>query len=282
MGNRVTEGPWLFAQTDYRAILREGYVRRKQKKRGFSYSVWARELGLRSPSSLNMILNGSRHPGDNLVDKLSKNLQLSASEASYFRDLVALQKDRGRDVETTVMLLERIRRRQRGRKFRFVDFETLESISNWYYVAIREMVQLGDFREDPYWICGRLHFKVTPGQVARALRQLLSLKLLGRDEDGRLVTLDTELDMGNDLRSAAIQRLHTQALDQARECLTKVDPKDRKFQLSSFVMDGKRMDECKEWIRRFHDEFCDRFEEVGGDQLYQLQMFFYPMTRRPS
>jgi uncharacterized protein (TIGR02147 family) len=278
MTNRVISEGFLFAQTDYRAILREGYGARKQKKRGFSYQSWAKQLGLRSPATLAMILNGQRHPGDDLVRRLAEDLQLSASESRYFEDLVALQKNRGKDIQATVALVERIRKRRKQTGFRFVEFETLESVSNWHYVAIREMVSLSDFKEDPFWICGRLHFKITPKEAALAIKRLLSLKLLKR-ENGRLVACDAEVDIGADIKSLAVQKLHQQALDHSREVLGKLPPKEREFQLTSLVMDSADLEECKRWIRKFHDDFCDRFERRGGDHLFQLHLSFYPMTR---
>jgi uncharacterized protein (TIGR02147 family) len=278
MTDRVIQGDFLFAQTDYRSILREGYSLRKQRKQGFSYLAWARKLGLRSPATLAMILNGQRHPGPSLVRKLTQDLQFSAAETQYFEDLVALQKNRGKDIQATVALVERIRKRRHHSGFRFVEFETLESISNWYYVAIREMVGLADFREDPFWICERLHFKITPKEAAQAIRRLLALKLLTR-ENGRLVASDSEVDIGSDIKNLAVQKLHQQSIDLSREALAKVATKDREFQITTLVMDSADLEECKKWIRKFHDDFCDRFERRGGNHLYQVNLCLYPMTR---
>lgn len=280
MTNRVIREEFLFAQTDYRTILREGYTTRKQRKQGFSYQSWARQLGLRSPSTLAMILNGQRHPGDSLVHRFALDLELSGSESQYFSDLVTLQKNRGKDIELTVALVDRIRKRRKHWGFRFVEFETLESISNWYYVAIREMVGLADFKEDPFWICGRLHFKITPKEAAQAIKRLVALKLLKR-ENGKLVAADAEVDIGNDLKNLAVQKLHQQAIDHSREALTKVAPKDREYQVTTLVMNSLDLEECKKWIRKFHDDFCDRFERPGGNHLYQVNLCLYPMTREP-
>ncbi len=278
MTSRVVPEAFLFAQTDYRSILREGYALRKQRKQGFSYASWARQLGLRSPATLAMILNGQRHPGDSLVHRFSRDLQFSTPESQYFEDLVRLQKSHGKDIHATVALVERLRKRRDKSGFRFVEFETLESISNWHYVAIREMISLGDFKEDPYWICHRLHFKITPKEAALAIRRLLALKLLKR-EKGKLVACDAEIDIGNDMKSLAVQKLHHQAIDHSREALSKVAPKERDYQISMLVMNASDLEEAKQWIRKFHDDFCDRFEKKGGDHLYQMNLCLYPMTR---
>jgi len=275
--NRVLSEAFLFAQTDYRSILREGYAVRKKRKQGFSYASWARQLG-RSPAMVAMVLNGQRHPSDSLVRQFSRDLQLSAPETQYFEDLVRLQKSHGRDIHATVALVERLRKRRSSSGFRFVEFETLESISNWHYVAIREMIALGDFKEDPFWICHRLHFKITPKEAALAIRRLLALKLLKR-QNGKLVACDTEVDIGNDMKSLAVRKLHHQALDQSKEALEKIPPSEREYQVSLFVMNASELEEAKQWIRKFHDDFCDRFERKGGDQLFQMGLALYPMTR---
>ncbi len=77
---------------DYRAYLRDVYLLKKNRNHRWSYAVWARELSLRSPSTLVMILKGRRHPGHKLTQRLVKKLQLNTEETSYFCELIHFQK----------------------------------------------------------------------------------------------------------------------------------------------------------------------------------------------
>lgn len=280
MTMRVIQSDWLFCQTDYRAVLRHAYAEKKKRNRKFSYSMWARQLGVRSRSTLGMMLNGQRHPGDRLVQRISTNLGFSAAESQYFTDLVALQKNAHTDVDVTLSLIERLRRRRDTPSFRFVDYETLEAISSWHCLAIRELAGMQDFREDPAWICNRLRFKISPKVAAQAVRRLLDLGMLKRDAQGRLHAVDAEVHVGAELKNLAIQRLHREALELSLESLTKVRVEDRDYQLTSLPMQAADLDEARAWIRKFQKDFCDRFEKRSGDHLFQLHLCLSPLTRR--
>jgi uncharacterized protein (TIGR02147 family) len=64
---------------------------------------------------------------------------------------------------------------------KILDDRSFQVISNWYCIAIREMIKLDEFFEDPNWISKKLHFKVTPTEAARAIELLFQADLLGRD-----------------------------------------------------------------------------------------------------
>ncbi len=279
MGPRVIQSQDVLGQSDYRSILRLHYRARKARKKGFSYSVWARELGISSPSTLIMVLNGQRHPGRGLVQKLSRNLGLSGVEDGFFRDLITLQKIQTKNVGAAVLLLEKLRKKRGDASFEFVDYGTFESIANWHYAAIREMVHLQDFREDELWICNKLAFKITPKQVREAIQTLLRLRLLKRGRDRRLAPSIAHTGTGQDVRNLAIQQFHEQSLANASAALKKFPPEDREFHSTTFAMPAASLAEAKQWIRKMHDEFCDRFEKTPADRLVQFQICLYPLTR---
>jgi uncharacterized protein (TIGR02147 family) len=79
---------------DYKLFLKDVYKLKVETKHGFSFSVWAKSLGISSPSTLSMIINGKRHPSKNMTLKLGKYLSLSTKEIEYFQGLIQLQKSK--------------------------------------------------------------------------------------------------------------------------------------------------------------------------------------------
>lgn len=61
---------------------------RKAQNSHWSLGVWARQLGLAGTSSISRVLSRDRIPGQEIEQSLIKNLQLNASEASYFNRLL--------------------------------------------------------------------------------------------------------------------------------------------------------------------------------------------------
>src|SRR5688572_29633530 len=76
---------------DYRDFLRDYVKGKRVANPQWSFAVWARQLGLKSPSTLIMIVNGQRHPSSKLAQTLAAQLKLNTNDTRYFLDLVKLQ-----------------------------------------------------------------------------------------------------------------------------------------------------------------------------------------------
>lgn len=273
----------LFSFTDYRAFLREVFQERKRTRPGWSYGSWARTLGLKSQSMLVMILRGQRHPGTNLIRSLCRQLRLSPAEAEYFTDLVHLEKSKN-DVRLSVLLMERLAKRHASGTFRYLAPDVFETISNWHYYAIRELVLLKDFVDDTEWMCRALRFKVTPKQAADARETLLRLGLLEVDANGRLIQASGKVETHPDVMAEGARRFHEQMLQHAQLSVRTVPTIEREIMGSTFAISLCHVPRAKELIRKFHHELCDLIEEKSGDSLYQLHVAFFPLTQgeRPT
>ena len=136
--------------------------------------MWARQLGLKDTSSITKILNGQRHPGSKLTQKLSDFFEFEHEESQYFEDLVRLQKH-GNDPKLCIAIMERMEKLHPNAQMRIIDLSPFNLISHWYCLVIREMVRLESFKEDYEWISSKLNFKVTPKEVKKTINLLLSL-----------------------------------------------------------------------------------------------------------
>lgn len=273
MGDRT-----VFDYSDYRQLLRDFYwERKKSRAHAWSLGIWARQLGLKSPSTLAMILKGSRNPGPELTGKLAKTLRLGPKEIEYFEDLVTLKKHQD-DPRLSVLIMEKLGKQHPSGQFQLLDADTFYLISNWYNYAIREMVNLRDFREDSKWISEQIHFKVTPKEVDEAIEALLRLNLLKRNERGRLVSSAGTLTTNNDIADEGIKRFHEQTLGNASEALRKIDPSRREIIGITFCMRESKLAEAKGILRKFRTEFGRLFESGDGDAVYHLELAFIPLT----
>lgn len=79
--------PNLFNYLDYRHYLRDWLVAAK-KHYGFSYRVFSRRAGLRSPSLFKMVMDGDRDLIEGSLHKFLEGLNLSVKEKEYFAALV--------------------------------------------------------------------------------------------------------------------------------------------------------------------------------------------------
>jgi len=265
--------------TDYRAFLL-GYFNKAQKRNPrFSYGSWAKALGLSDTSSITKIIKGQRDPGPLIVEKLIDYFNFDEKEALYFKDLIRLHKIK-QDTRLSVLLIEKMNKVNPKSGIRVMDENTFSILSHWYCLAIREMVRLDHFFEDPEWISNQLQFSVEPVQTKAAIEALLKTNLLARNELGELVlSQEGRLTTKNDLANQAIQLYHMEMLNNAQKALTDIPVFEREFSSSSFVMRKENINMAKELIRDFKKKFVRLLEEDKGNGVFQIQMQFFPLTK---
>ncbi|MCO4753514.1 MAG: TIGR02147 family protein [Bacteriovoracaceae bacterium] len=265
--------------TNYKAFLLSYSEDAKRQNKNWSLGVWARQLGLKDTSSITKILNGQRHPGDKLTKKLNEFFKFEHDESQYFADLVRLQKH-GNDPKLCIAILERMEKLHPNAHLRIIDMSTFNLISHWYCLAIREMVRLERFKEDYEWISSKLNFKVTPKEVKKTINLLIELDLLERNSEGKLaINQHGRVHTNNDIASEAIKRYHEQTLENAKLAVRHFSTDEREFQASSFNMRRENMPKAKELIREFKSKFVKLLEEEKSDDVFQIQLQFYPITK---
>ena len=263
---------------DYRAFLLAHAEEQRKKNAQWSYGAWAKRLGMKQTATLTRILQGQRDPGEKIVQALVCYFKFTPVQADYFRDLVRLSKIK-QDTRLTAIIMEKMGRRFGNSNVKIVDEATFTAISNWYYLAIREMIRLKNFREDPIWIAQHLYFHVSPKDVSQAIKVLLNLGLIARNECGELALAEGRLNTGDDISNEAVKRYHEEMLDNAKAALRVVEVEKREITCQTIAVSAKRVQEAKALIREFQDKFSEIIEDnTTADQLYQLQIQFFPLS----
>lgn len=271
------ETPDLFQYTNFRTYLADFVAAKKGTRKGWSYAAWARKLGVKSPATLAMILNGQRNPGPELTNALCRFFAFGEKEKTYFRDLVELEKHQANPA-LTVLFLEKLSKQHPKSRFRVLGHDEFRAISHWHYYAIREMVLLKDFRPDPEWISKKLNGAITPPKARDTLKSLLDLGLLAVDERGQYALGDVHLDTATDLVDEGLKRFHEQMLAKASQALRQVPVEKREVSGTTFSVSLANVPRAKELIREFRMKLCKLLEQPGGDAVYQLEMAFFPLT----
>lgn len=265
--------------SDYRTFLQAHVQHMKRHKAQWSYGAWSKSLGLKTTSSITKIIQGQREPGPDVTEKMIRYFRFNEKQAQYFRDLIRLQKIKN-DPRLSVLLMEKIGKDFPNSSLRLMDDKSFLIISNWYYLALRELCRMTGFSEDPEWISQQFIFKVTAREISSALRVLIDMGMLKRDSKNRLQIVEGRLDTNNDIASEGIKRYHEQMLDHAKSALRRVSIEDREITSTSLLMSSKQMATAKELIREFKQKFERLMENESGDQVYQIQIQLFPLTNK--
>lgn len=264
---------------DYRALLRDYYVAKKDEKVGFSYRAFSQRAGLRSPNHLMRVVDGERGLTPAMAIRYAKAMGLDTDATSYFCDLVAFnQATSAAERDATYQRLTGARGYRKAHK---LDAAQAQYHSTWYLPAIREMVVRPDFQDDPAWIAKRMIPPVTTAQASKALSLLLDIGLLVRASDGHLAQGDPVVTTGPETRSLHVARYHRAMSERAMESIDLVPREERDISSLTFCVGADGLRRLKLRIQRFRKELMAMATlEQDGEQVVQLNMQLFPLTTR--
>jgi uncharacterized protein (TIGR02147 family) len=238
----------------------------------------ALKLGYRSPSTLTMIIKEQRLPSKGFIKSLADTFKLSAKEKNYLFLLLEKSKKemKGEDLKETLLGLKKYRNNVQDYG---MDLNKFEAISNWYYSAITQMIEMDNFIEDAEWVSRQLVGKVKPSQIRLAIDQMLDLGILKRDKKNKLKLASGGWRLVQDIPSSAIRNYHSGLIELAGESLHSVDPESRHMMGLTLPFDSDQMEEAKDFIQNFIMKFNRKFANNKGDKIEQLNIQFFPLTK---
>jgi uncharacterized protein (TIGR02147 family) len=267
----------IYDFTSFRSFLKSHAEAAKATNPHWSYSTWAKKLGLQGTASLTMVVNGQRNPGPQLMQSLTAYFDFSEAEKAFFENLINLEKV-GEDTGLKYLVLRELKRLSPLKNFELLDDKKFDVISNWYHFAIRQMTRLKGFQNDPHWIAKNLKFSITEKQIKNAIQTLLELDLI-KENRGKLTKTQTKIGTTNDVPSEALRRFHEQALDNAKKSIRETDLSLRELRAATIVLKEDKLPKAKELIREFSDEFIKLMDTDDGDNVYQMNIQLFPLTK---
>lgn len=238
---------------------------------------FAKSLGY-TPSSLSMILNGSRLPSDSLLTAFFDYLDVSMEEREYLRTLVQLEKlkRKGKNTEQTLSRLERFPNASSTHKINLKRFSYMQ---DWYVLAIQTLIASSSFRENAVWISRKLRKKVTTSQVTKAIEILLELGLVKRNPTTNELQIAVgTIETAHEIPSDAIREHHKGMIHRSLEAIDEQSVPERQFNSTTFLFDAKDLSAAKKRILDFVIEFNNEFKAKDSDRVYQMNVQFFEHT----
>jgi uncharacterized protein (TIGR02147 family) len=279
----VTGNLNLFEYSDYRAFLRDYYGEQKKKNPSYSYRLFANKAKLGSPNYLKLVIDGKRRVTDQNLPHFARGLHLGREEAEYFRNLVLFQESKDHEAKNN-SLAEVLKLRARHRKDALeIEESRLEFLKNWYHAAVRELVMLKDFKPSPDWISARLGGKITPAQAEESIEVLKRLEFIREDEKGHYTVSDPLITTSDEISSHLIRQVHRQFMELGTQAIFDEPVGRREVNNLTVALPRSKIPEVKNAIKEFRKDLNKRFStQQGNDEVYQLVINFYPLTKEES
>ena len=272
----------VYEFVDYRKYLAQAYETKHRQNPAFSESAFVRKAGLSSNSRgyLRLVIEGKRNLTPATIRGFSDALGLDSRGSLYFENLVNYnQASRPKDRE---YYFQRMIIASEGASSSQVDLlrSQYHYYSNWYLVAVRELVGLDQFNENDEWIATQLRGKITPEEARESIVHLVRLGLLKREPSGKLVQSDSLIKYEGNVFNDVIQKFHSQMLDRAKESLVEDEYAERRTSCVTLSCDRTQMPDMIRMVDEFRDAVNIKFgrESKNPDTVFQVGFQIFQLT----
>jgi uncharacterized protein (TIGR02147 family) len=281
MGTETTALPNLFEYDNYRKFLKDAYLALKAKDKKFSFRYFARVAGFNSHNFLRLIIEGKSNMSVASAEKMIKFFKLNAEESRFFHSLVLLNQAKTHEEKQTYA--KEILRSQTYRRIHPFNEAKYEFFAHWYVSAVRELVALPGFKEDPAWIARHVVPAIKTSEAKKALEDLLQLGLIKRNDHGTLVQSEALLSTPPEVSSAYVANWHKEYLKRAAESIELLPREMRDISAVSFGFSKKNINLLKEMIVTFRKEVLHlASQQDDKDVLMQLNMQIFMLAETES
>ncbi len=251
------------------------------RKRSFSYNQLANVLGYNSPRTVAMAWQGQRTLSKPLMEKIRVAVKLTPKEYVYLELLATVEKNKKSLVDSTSQQQE-IKKMTKKYKTRTIDERVFSLISKTEHILLHQLLQ-GKKILSVENLRNKIRKPLSKMEVEKAIDNLLALKLLTFDkQSGTFLEVSENLMVGQNVPSLAIQKYHQEMLGLAEVALKEQLVSDRDFTGHTFRFNSDRMNEAKDFISQFVEEFNERFQSPESNEVYQLNLQLFSQTKFAS
>jgi uncharacterized protein (TIGR02147 family) len=250
---------------------------RLEKNARYSLRAYARDLGLQ-PARLSLILSGKKGLSRASASAIAKRLGLSQRETNLFVAQVESQHARSKSGKR--LAGERLREQIEKNPSRNLSLDAFHVISDWYHLAILELLKWNDGDHRPKWLAKELG--ISPIQAKEAVERLVRLDLVRLDPEAnparyRAVT-ETVLSPDG-IPSDAVKKFHEQILRRAIDALHFQSVKDRDFCTQISSIRSSDLPAIRQETRDFLDRIETKFANApDGDRIVCISNQIFNLT----
>lgn len=268
--------PRIFEYLDYRDFLRARYEARKKENPSFSYRYIAGKIGMDS-GTFTRVLKGQRNLDPEMAGALAHVFRLSDYEKEYFQALVLFCQAKGPTEKN--LFLEKVLR-LRGSKVRTLEERQYEFYRKWYHPALRELLNFFPYDGNAQRLAKMLRPAITTQEAKDAVKLLLEIGLVEKDEKGGLRLAEKLISSGVNIRSVFIHNLQSSMAELAVKALFDAEPHERDYSGLTLSLSPKGFQDIKDMVKIFRRDVLERARkdsDVNG--VYQMNFQFFPLSR---
>lgn len=261
--------------TDPAEGLRREFAAIRSRNPHYSLRSFARRLGLAS-GRLSQYMNGKRAITPAVAAVIAERLALPPPDqramliaAANRRSLAAKRRRSGNSVSSWTAATPPVQRQS-------IDEDAFAVMSDWYHLAMLNLIGTEDFEARPAWIAKRLGISIVEVRLALGRMQRLGLVVA---EKGRIARLAKPLQTSDGIASAALRRSHRQSLKKALAALDELPVDQRLFYSMTIAADPEMLPAVGAAIRDALERVSALTASGRRREVYEFNLQFLPVSK---
>lgn len=243
----------IFCYQDYRKYLHDFYTECNLRNPKFSLRAFAAKLEL-NVSNIVRIISGERNISESSLERIINYLKLREREAEYFRLLVNYNQSKN-DAEKQalygqVLLFRKARLRNLGK-------EHDEYFSNWYNVALRELLHIFKTPVTSKQLSAMLIPSPKPNEIRKSLNLLQKLGLINKNSDGTYSLKEQMLSTPNEWTGTAIHLFQIAMAELGKQALDRFPKNQRDISTLTLSLSDEGMAKIKDILKKAREEMLE-------------------------
>ncbi len=265
----------IFDYTDFRKYLTDYYEDRKKRNPRFSYRFLTTQGGVNAGNFAKM-LKGERNFTIASAIKLARALKLDKRERDYFQAMILFCQ--AKNHEDKKHFFEELMTFKES-SVRVLDENYYMFYNKWYYTAVREALAFFPLTDNDFGKLGKCIIPcISEKQVAQAIRLLLDLNLVEKDDAGVYKRTNALISTGNDIRSLTLNNFVIHTMKLAAHAINR-GLKETNLSSVTFSISSEDFKKVQEEVRRCRRKIMEIAKESKTpDRVYQFNVQLFPLT----
>jgi uncharacterized protein (TIGR02147 family) len=262
---------------DYRKFLLDRHAAKKLEVSSFSFRYIAGRIGSTS-GSLTRILKGKLNLNPDMAVKLAQVFSLTDKETDYFETMVFFCQ--AKTLREQNLFLEKLLR-LRGSKVRTLEEGHHQYFREWYFSAVRELLNFFPFDGNYQKLAKMLRPAITVQEAKEAVKLLLHLGMIEKDETGNFRLTEKFVTSGETVRAIHVNNLNLSMSDLACRIFQSLPVFERDYSGLTVSIPAAGFLEIQEMIRAFRQEVLEKVRKFDtADVVYRLNLQLFPLSSR--
>ncbi len=270
------ESPDIFEYYDYRKYLLDLVEYERKRTPVFSNRYIVQKAGFKSPTALKHVIDGKRNLSLESANRFATALKIEGIRRHYFLTLVLFNQTTSLE-EREKYLNELLELRRTDNPSRLNE-EQYDVFSKWYHLAIKELIELPDYKNSSKWIGRVLSPQISANEAADSINLLKRVGLIEK-QDGAFRPVNKVLVTDERVRSVKVIEYHRQMIQLGADSITRFRPEEREVSGTTIRVNKEEFRSVVAMVRELRRKLLAlAAKSTDGDQIYQLNFQLFPLV----